>query len=344
MAEPTGRREPRRRMRLTGLHHVTLICRDLERNDRVLPRPAGARARARDDQRRRPRLTALLLRRPRTARPGRSSRSSSTRRFRRAWSAPDRPTTSPSSSSRPRSRSPGATTCAPRRRVHRRVRPRRSSARSTCATPTATSSRSRPAARASTARPPGAPGAGGALRPAPAGTEAAGERGRGPRATGSTGRPALAVSSAASVRRWRSVIDPIVLFSDIGQRCEELAAARASPPALAHQQVRDRHALGFPRAVDNDLVGVQPAAGDAPLELGSGEAHSIGKLEGPHVLRARGDRRSRVHLSSLLAGWRTLRFDNGFRPVPVSASPRWGRASTDRPRQRTVPAARSDLP
>ena len=56
---------PRRRMQLTGLHHVTLICRDLDADDGVLPRPARARAGPPGHQRRRPRRAPLLVRRRR---------------------------------------------------------------------------------------------------------------------------------------------------------------------------------------------------------------------------------------------------------------------------------------
>ena len=60
------------RMQLRGLHHVTAICRDLERDDRVLPRPARARDRhdgpSDDDPQAAPRVVRRARRRARRAR------------------------------------------------------------------------------------------------------------------------------------------------------------------------------------------------------------------------------------------------------------------------------------
>ena len=105
-------------------------------------------------------------------------------------------------------------------------------------------------------------------------------------------------SISASVRRWRSVIEPIGLLLGHRDLGEELAAAGLTPAALAHQQVGDRHALGLPRAVEDHLGDVDLAVGDAPLELGAGEADLVGALECAHVLWAgRGNRRCRVHVA-----------------------------------------------
>ncbi len=108
------------------------------------------------------------------------------------------------------------------------------------------------------------------------------------------------VSIAASVRRWRSVIEPIGLLLGHRDLGEELAAAGLTPAALAHQQVGDGHALGLPRAVEDHLGDVELAGRDAALELGAGEANLVGAFEGAHVLwTGRGDRRCRVHVSTL---------------------------------------------
>jgi hypothetical protein len=121
-------------------------------------------------------------------------------------------------------------------------------------------------------------------------------RGRAPRATRLGApehlgeRPSLAVCHGA---------DRLLL----GHRylCEELAAACLAPSALAHQQVRDGHALRLPRAVAYHLGDARPARGDAPLELGAGETDLVGALQRAHVLRTgRGYRRCRVHRTSIL--------------------------------------------
>ena len=105
-------RAAERRMRCAGLHHVTADLRRPRPHDRLLPRRARPRAR-----RARPTTTTTRTRATsgsatRPARRARSCRSWSTRRWSRAQVGAARSTTSPSASARPRSRSPGATTCA----------------------------------------------------------------------------------------------------------------------------------------------------------------------------------------------------------------------------------------
>ena len=103
-------------------------------------------------------------------------------------------------------------------------------------------------------------------------------------------------SSSARRRLWRSVSEPTGLVLRKGYLGQEFAAAGLTPPALAHQQVRDRHAVGLRGAVEDHLRNVDLAVGDAPLELGPGEADLVGAFKSTHVLGAgRGDRGSRVH-------------------------------------------------
>ena len=67
-------------------------------------------------------------------------------------------------------------------------------------------------------------------------------------------------------------------------RPEKPAAACAPPPMLAHQQVRDRHALRLPRAVEHNLGRVTSPSSHLALELGARQAYPVGLLERPHVL------------------------------------------------------------
>src|SRR5207248_3324514 len=82
-----------------------------------------------------------------------------------------------------------------------------------------------------------------------------------------------------------------------GEPGEELAAAGLTPAALAHQQVRHRHAVRFPGAVDDHLGDVDLAGGHPALELGAGQADLVGACQSTHVLWiGRGDWRCRVHV------------------------------------------------
>ncbi len=58
-------------------------------------------------------------------------------------------------------------------------------------------------------------------------------------------------SIAARQWRWRSVIEPIVLFSDSGTIARNLRQRVLTPAALAHQQVGDGHAASLPGALEN---------------------------------------------------------------------------------------------
>ena len=190
-------------MRLTGLHHLTLLCRDVERTTAFYRDLLGLALVQRRDQRRRPRRRATSGSATPTGRPGRWSRSSSTRRCRPARLARARPTTSRSAWSSAeeleawrdylrarRDRAPTCSTAAP-------------SDPSTSAIPTATSWRSPLAARDSAA----APDARRAQRDAPRPRE-------------STARQLLRERAS----RWRSVIDPMVLFSGIGMAASTVRA------------------------------------------------------------------------------------------------------------------------
>ena len=192
--------------------------RDLPRrgaDDRVLPRPDGARRRPRRAVRRRPRVAPRVVRGA-----GRASGHArlvhavpraADRRGRRRLDAPLR-----LRGRSERSRRPGATTCAARASSARTSSTAAPSARSTSAIPTGTSSRSRPAGPAS---PP-------AVRPCRRADRRRSPALRGPRPCAPQPAPASAnasipsasspVSRAASARRWRSVIEPTVFVSDIG--------------------------------------------------------------------------------------------------------------------------------
>jgi hypothetical protein len=89
------------------------------------------------------------------------------------------------------------------------------------------------------------------------------------------------------------------------QLSQELAAAGLTPATLAHQQVRDGHAVGLPGAVEEHVGDVDLPGRDPSLELGASEANLVGAFEGAHVLRGparpagRDDRRGRVHDETL---------------------------------------------
>jgi len=82
---------------------------------------------------------------------------------------------------------------------------------------------------------------------------------------------------------------------------QELAAARGPPPALAEQQLGDRHAGDLPRTLEDHRCDGRASLGDAALELGTGEPDLVGAPKCLHMLWRRGDRRCCVgHLSSCL--------------------------------------------
>jgi hypothetical protein len=84
---------------------------------------------------------------------------------------------------------------------------------------------------------------------------------------------------------------------------EEPAATRLAPSVLAHQQSRHRHVARLPRAVEDHLRDADLSDRDPALELGAREAHLVRALQSAHVLRTgRGDRRCRVHVSTLPVG------------------------------------------
>ena len=160
-----------------------------------------------------------------------------------------------------------------RRRVHRRLRPRRRCARSTCATPTATSSRSR--RRRAEAR-----------RAAPPRRRLADVSGHRGEERGSASAPELAAparaaaraSSAASARRWRSVIEPTVLFSDIGMHCRNLRH-RVCPSAAGSSGDRRPSCSPPPTAgrASRRPTSISPMR-DAALELRASQPDLVGAL------------------------------------------------------------------
>ena len=200
-------------------------------HDRLLPRRARPRARPAGRQRRRPGHAPLLVRRragharharvvPRVPADGGGARGHA------AGS-----TTSRSPSARPRSRSPGATTCA-----SAACRAPRSSSAARFRSiyfrdPDGNLSRSRRAGSA-------------AARPARAGPRRGG-RPRSddpPRAAHRPSRPEDPPTGAASAVTLALGQRPTVFVLGHRDRLQELAAAGAAPAPLAHQHVGDRHA------------------------------------------------------------------------------------------------------
>jgi glyoxylase I family protein len=83
---------------------------------------------------------------------------------------------------------------------------------------------------------------------------------------------------------------------------EELPAARVTPTALTREQVGDRHALRLPRGAQDHVSRGDLPDGHAALELRAGQPNGIRPFESLHVLRplARGHPRFCAHRSSLL--------------------------------------------
>jgi hypothetical protein len=57
---------------------------------------------------------------------------------------------------------------------------------------------------------------------------------------------------------------------------QAFATAGLAPPALAHQQVGDGHAVGLPGAADEHIGDIDIPQRDRALELGTREAHPVG--------------------------------------------------------------------
>src|SRR3954452_20901467 len=68
------------------------------------------------------------------------------------------------------------------------------------------------------------------------------------------------------------------------QREQDAAAACAAPTPLAHQKIAQRHALGLPRALENDVGDRSRLCRDTTLELGPRKTHAVGLLKGAQVL------------------------------------------------------------
>ena len=99
-----------RRLRIAGLHHVTLLCKDVERSVDFYRNLLGMRLVEQTVNERRPAARATCSSATRRVGPARSSPASSTPTSTRARSAADRPTTSRSRSRARRSWAAGATT------------------------------------------------------------------------------------------------------------------------------------------------------------------------------------------------------------------------------------------
>ena len=287
----SARVSEQKRMQLRGLHHVTADLQRPRAHDRVLPRPARPGDRPRRAVRRRPRARATSGSARSTARRARCSASWSTPSCPRAWSASARRTTSRWSSTRRTSRWRGATTCAAGRGVHRRLRPR--------GVPLDLPARPRRAHRRD--------------RHARAGLRQRRRRGRlASRPAGACearGQPRLHASSGtaydrvarqrgrARARRWRSVIEPTVLVSDIGIDARNLRQRVRPQRCWLISRSADRHALGLPRALEHDVGDGRLALSHLPLELGTSQPNPVGLRKRPHVLRGRSCR-SCVHETS----------------------------------------------
>ena len=172
----------------------------------------------------------------------------------------------------------------PRRRVHRRLRPRcipldlpprsrRAHRRDRHAR--AGLPRRRRRGRVATATAPPAPSGGYRRVPAAAARRPAVDPCRPTR------------SRAPSSRRWRSVIVPTVLVSDIGIDVRNRRQRVRPQPVLAHQQVADGHALGFPRAAQHHVGDGRLPLSHLPLELGPSQPNPVRLRKRPHVLRGR---------------------------------------------------------
>src|SRR5689334_17535860 len=114
-------------------------------------------------------------------------------------------------------------------------------------------------------------------------------------------RPALGISGreAGGERAALALGEgPYLLVLRNPQRYEQPAAAGATPAPLAHQQVADRHALCFPRAIQDHLYDRGVLQRNPSLELSPGEPNAICLLECAQVLRRNVDRGDAAHETS----------------------------------------------
>src|SRR5688500_16513380 len=92
-------------------------------------------------------------------------------------------------------------------------------------------------------------------------------------------RISAAAPAGAQHRRQRGALTlrerPDLLVLGHPQRDEQASAAGAPPTALAHEQVTDRHARGFPRAVEDYLTRRDLLSGYLALQIGAGQPHPI---------------------------------------------------------------------
>ena len=165
---------------------------------------------------------------------------------------------------------------APRRRFARRYGRPRGGARP-----------SSPRAPTAERRVPGGPG----------GQAAAGAAGVSP-VTGAASRAGRLCAASISARlwRWRAVIEPIVLVSVIGTVARNRRARVCPQRCWLIRSSATAMRLGLPRRGQDHVRGGRLAVHHPALELGAREANLVGARKGPHVLRAAGDRRCRVHL------------------------------------------------
>ena len=112
-----------------------------------------------------------------------------------------------------------------------------------------------------------------------------------------SGAALTAASIEASVRRWRSVIEPIIFFS--ASESGRGICDNGSDPTCAGSSSRSATAMLSASHGHSMITSAThtPPGRYAALELGSGEADLVGTFQGTHVLRAgRGDRRCRGHV------------------------------------------------
>src|SRR5436305_15134388 len=120
--------------------------------------------------------------------------------------------------------------------------------------------------------------------------------------SGNRDRTALGISSRETCDERASLAlgerpDLLVLWNT--QCYEQPAAASATPAPLAHEQVADRHALGFPGAFEDHLYDTGLLQRNLSLQLGSSKPNAICLLECPQVLRRRSiDRGGVAHETS----------------------------------------------
>ena len=265
-----------RRMRIAGLHHITLLVRRRGALAGLLPQPARHAAGEADRERGRPAARGTSSSATRRDGPARSSPASSTPISTRARSAAARPTTSRSRSRARRSsaawRDYLISRGIPATEVMDRTYFKSIYLRDPDGHIVEIADR-RPLVDGGAARAAGLSPAALALAP----VRRPSVRARAPRqrACTSTEDPAgafFAVSTAASARRCRSVSVPTCLFSGTPERDQQPPAAGPAPALLAHQQVADRHAVSLPGAAEDHLSwpGARPRRFDASSEPGRG--------------------------------------------------------------------------